>query len=235
MKKNILLTALILPTMMFYSVDSFGFLKGNRSYKNADGSRVDIKVVLMGNSGLTYTRAWRYDANGKQISDDRSPGGYIRYNYAQNGEIKSLWYSGYPTLNYDDDGNLISILDSKGNVSESYKYDANGKMLVYNKDGKLIGAYNDFWDRKASADGFYEGNLSLLDENGDYKEIVDGKVSNIYGKNGDLTKYDYDAGGNLIQVTKNGESIYERTHYTPPEAAAAMPDKNAKYSIKIDF
>ena len=221
--------------MIFYSTASFGFLKGKRSYKNADGSRLDVMVVPMGNSGLTYTRIWQYDASGKQINDDRSPGAYIRYNYAENGEIKSLWYSGYPTLNYDNSGNLISILDSKGNVSESYKYDANGKMLVYNKDGNLIGAYNDFWDRKASTDDFYEGNLSLLDENGDYKEIVNGMVSNIYNKNGDITKYEYDAGGNVISVSKNGDILYERRSYTPPEAAAAMPDKNAKYSIKIDF
>ena len=62
-----------------------------------------------------------------------------------------------------------------------------------------------------------------------------GNILGVYNKNGDITKYKYDAGGNVISSSKNGESIYERTHYTPPEAAAAMPDKNAKYSIKIDF
>lgn len=50
-----------------------------------------------------------------------------------------------------------------------------------------------------------------------------------------IGRYEYDGGGNLVAAYENGKALYERTHYTPPEAAAAMPDKNAKYSIKIDF
>ena len=198
----------------------------------------------------------------KSRGSGNGPDGYYFYEVDKDGKrLSTLTNNDFNFIGKDKDGNITSqyeyypsrityVLDEndkvvsklnrwQGDVVENYKYTDGGKMLVYKADGTFVGAYEDIVDYHTamhSTVGKYVGNLSLVSEDGNfYDKDEKGNILGVYNKNGDITKYKYDAGGNVISSSKNGESIYERTHYTPPEAAAAMPDKNAKYSIKIDF
>ena len=223
-----------------------------KTYKGVDGNYYKASVGDMGQGvkGPTHFAFNKLDEKGNIIPQGGNDFNYITYN--KDGEVldQYIWYSPRPTYVLNENGEVIGKKSCfTCDVVENYKYTDGGKMLVYRTDGTFVGAYNDILDyhlvSQHGSNGYspnYKGksdligNLSLVSEDGNFYDKDDnGNILGIYNKNGDITKYEYDAGGNLVSASKNGESIYERTHYTPPEAAAAMPDKNAKYSIKIDF
>lgn len=225
----------------------------SKIYQSADGKYYKGMISKSRGSGNGPDGFYFYevDKDGKRLSTlVNNDFNFIGKD--KDGNITSQ-YEYYPsriTYVLDENDRVVAKLNRwQGDVVENYKYTESGKLLVYKSDGTFVGAYEDIVDyhtvSQAGKDSYNPnnkgksnlvGDLSLVSEDGNfYDKDENGNILGIYNKNGDITKYEYDAGGNVISASKNGESIYERTHYTPPEAAAAMPDKDAKYSIKIDF
>ena len=246
---KILITTLILTITFspksWAEISSFSWNsdRTQTTYTNEDGSY--LKLMSYTNSSFDpnykyyhYFIGYQYDSNNNYLAWKINADFNARVYDAQGNVIgvtnrfANSMNSNYQTLNYKENGQLISRQDKDGNIMETYKYDNNGKLLVYNSEGKLTGAFDNFFNRLASTDPFYKENMSLLDENGSYQEKDNkGRVIGLYKENGDIITYRYDKGGNLIKAVENGVTIYQRRIYTPSEATAAVQNNKNKFSI----
>ena len=236
------------------------------NYKSMYDNNDDTKVFLY--SQWAYGGA-RYQI-AKCIKKDNcvASNGWPTLNITVNGELafggsnNTYWQ----TVDFDENGQLKALYDDRlyngGKLIETYKNAEDGQLLVYNPSGELIGAYNNWYDRKIVQSGYYDKASELQHlENGTYTaKDENNNVLEVYYQNGDYTKntYDkngnlifsgrynkndeiiqslsntYDAGGNLISAYENGVVTYRRRIYTPAEATAAV-QKGAKNKFSIIY
>lgn len=156
-------------------------------------------------------------------------GDYNAISYNKDGSVKSehFYNNNRVTYIYDENNNLVERRSCYTcETDRRFQYTDTGKILVYDNNGNLMSTFNDSIDLQMNNNN-YTGNLSLVSSDGNfYDKDNQGRTIGVYGQNGDVTKYKYDAGGNIISTYKNGQQTYAKTIYTPAEAAAATHDGN---------
>ena len=196
-------------------------------YENNDGSKAQLSYVL--NFGRLQ---YRID---KSVNNESVEGvGWRYFCITINGQFPS-WAAAnsYNLLDFNENGKLKARY-TYGNLVETYQYAKDGQMLVYNAQGELTGAYDNFYDRHLSEFNIYDkkAELNHVDENGNYTAKDGDKILGIYKADGGVMEYKYDKGGNLISIYDNGIATYQRKIYTPAEATAAVSGKN---TFKIQY
>ena len=178
-----------------------------------------------------------YNAEGKHVY-----GSNPDFNYALNGNPRSVGW-GRTVLNFDENGNFLGEMygrEQSGQDStavttpiNSAIYSKGGKILSYDAQGNLNGAYGDLVDYIAQRMQILRGgnyvNIDLRDSDGNYYEKDShGNITDAYFQNGTKSphmSYKYDAGGNIVEKFENGKAVYQRKRYTIPEADAATQGK----------
>ena len=199
------------------------YFDDTRTYQLSDGGRYVFHIENYQKNGITYNLySYRYDADGQLIKSNRED-----WDYALNGERVSTgaWRLKF---NFDENGNFLGETGyHEGGITSTAISTDSGKILTYDLQGKLQGAYTDLLDYMAQK--YISKNvlkLDLTDEDGNYYERDShGNITDIYHQDGTVEKgkysYVYDGAGNITAIYKDGISTYKRTSYTPAEAAAA--------------
>ena len=206
--------------------------RGGKLYDNDDGSQATIWTTI--NQGYIQYFVSKYDPIEQQTYDvDYAGSNWKFFGITINGEYPAGANQTSKRLDFDETGKLQARYNGQ-NLVETYKYTEDGQMLVYNPQGELIGAYNNFYDRHMSEFNKYDkaATLNHVDKNGNYTVKDGDKVLGIYKADGGVVEYKYDKGGNLISIYDNGVATYRRRIYTPAEATAAVSGKKNTFSIK---
>ena len=225
---------------------------GERNYQNDDGKNAGFAAHFGVNDELPWF--------GPTLTGHGVVGGWSYANITINGSAafeNSTGRTNLTTYDFDENGKLQAFYASANNggqLLESYRYAEDGQLLVYNPQGQLIGAYDNYGDRYIAKFPYYDKSAELkhLDTDGNYT-VKDGNnnVTGVYYQDGKMGKYKYnaggqllsantydaegnvvgsynytyDAGGNLVSAYKNGKAVYLRKRYTIPEADAATQGK----------
>ena len=244
MMRNFLLTTMLFCVLFNDSlantwypdvnVDNIPTVNETRKYNTEDGGYYKVKVNNTNYVGVFNVDWYKYDANGNMVASNRRD-----FNYALNGDPSYVGW-GRTVLNFDENGNFLGEMNGREQNQQgspavttpinSSSYTDSEKVLTYNKQGQLIGAFNDFFDYIA---GKYVGgsaNPNMIDSDGNYYERDSyGNVTDVYYQNGTRgphTTYKYDGVGNITEKYEDGKLIYAKKRYTPAEAAAAVHDGN---------
>lgn len=181
-----------------------------------------------------------YNPETKETTDHT---GWARTNMTVNGVYvpgsSATQSAYYQTFDFDENGRLQAVYASNwggntGQLLQTFKYTEDGQMLVYNPQGELIGAYNDWLDKMVDSTHVYQKDLNHLDEQGNYTSRDQKGNVVVYKANGGLNSYKYDAGGNLIAAYEDGKQTYARRSYTVEEAAKAVSGER-KNIFKIRY
>ena len=234
--------------------DAAGPKKFNeKTYYHEDGSYVVSRITTGRGTGQGPDGYIMhiYDKDGNRTSSiSNNDFSYIAYNSA--GEVIGEYNHHSARMVYvlDEDNNIVGLKSSwTGPIVETYQYTDQGKMLVYDADGQLKGAYNDLVDyhtaRQGNCGGWYRpscaglgeyagGELSLLSEDGKFYDYdSQGNLLAVYESDGSMSKYD--KGGNLIKQTdSSGKLLWARKIYTVQEAESVSKDGSVN-SVRIRY
>ncbi len=253
MKSKFLIILVVIQCLCGFSVMAGMHTIQAKNYYHEDGSYVSSSVTTTGRDdnaqrGPAAFYFAFFDAEGNRL-----PGGgvndfnYIAYNKA--GEVTSghNYYSPRITYVVDDDDRIVGLKSSwTGPMVETFRYTDSGKMLAYNMQGQLMGAYDDLLDYHFSRHGGHDGyfadstglgsyvsvSLNLIGTDGRFYDYdQQGNVLAVYESDGSMSKYD--KGGNLLRKTDhNGNIIWARRIYTVDEAEAASKSNHNSFRIR---
>ena len=205
-------------------LDYIPVIDETKTFTDADGNiytfRFRTKDGNRNGNNMFETSATK---NGERIH-------YKDWNYALNGSPHRIGW-GREILNFDENGNFLSNLGYSGTAASNNIVTTDfGKILDYDLQGNLKGAYNDILEYMAQRFIKNDGlSFDLRDSDGNfYEKDSHGNITDAYYQNGTKSphmNYTYDAGGNVIKAYQNGKEVYSRKRYTIPEADAATQGK----------
>ncbi|MDH4460967.1 MAG: RHS repeat-associated core domain-containing protein, partial [Flectobacillus sp.] len=193
------------------------------AFTDPEGNRLELKYDE--NSNLVQwtdlqgaVTHFEYDANGN-LTKEIDPLGNISQFTFENIYNKPLTYrnkkGALTTLTYDNKGNLTTIT-KPNNTTETYTYDADGKVLShkdannnttnyqYNTNGDLSSIQYPTGTVQLEYNGSCCNVGKITDPNGNTTEMTYdelNRVKTVKDKAGNTIAYDYDAVGNLIKET----------------------------------
>lgn len=223
-----------LQNKLTYIYDTAGRLSaitdrnGNSVTLQYDDSGALISVAGAGGKGLRFTSEngriktitdpagrtveYVYDASGNLLQVKSIGGGITKYEYNSKG-LRSITdengrkfivneYDEYGRviLQYDENGSMIEYYYDDANMENTYTVVSTGKSLKYKYNEKL------YIIKKTFDDGTYE----------EYTYDQYGNRDSIRDRNGNISRYTFDARGNLITITSPSPYNYT-TNYTYDE------------------
>ncbi|MCR5228151.1 MAG: DUF6531 domain-containing protein [Eubacterium sp.] len=162
------------------------------------------------------TTSYEYDAAGNQVATTYPNGLKVDFKYDALGHITeaSLVVDGKKAVTkneYDEVGNLISYIDEYGNKT-SYEYDSENNLIsVKNKNGVEIQSYQyDSMGRVTVEKTTSTEKVNTYDISGNLVKTVEKTI----GKDtqGNITEYQYDKMGRLLQITDPSGNITSQTY-----------------------
>lgn len=162
------------------------------------------------------TTSYEYDAAGNQVATTYPNGLKVDFKYDALGHITeaSLVVDGKKAVTkneYDEVGNLISYIDEYGNKT-SYEYDSENNLIsVKNKNDVEIQSYQyDSMGRVTVEKTTSTEKVNTYDISGNLVKTVEKTI----GKDtqGNITEYQYDKMGRLLQITDPSGNITSQTY-----------------------
>lgn len=191
-------------TFVAYSYDANGHLT---KIIYPDGETVEESVYDAAGNALSLTNTLKdvqtasYSAGSQLLSMMQSNGGEIQYTYYDNGLLKSQTDANgnTTTLVYDDAGRVSKVTDGAG-AATTFGYDRDGNLTsVENALGNSIKMkYNEY--RKVIRQTDANGNETIYD----YDKALN--CIRATDAEGGVTEFAYDAAGQIISMTKKGET-----------------------------
>lgn len=174
------------------------------NYSNPQDNVV-VKYNMLGqpisvDNSLT-TIYFTYDKGGRlKTQYDKSTGEVVTYQYDNAGRKISLRTNTRQTnYIYDKNNKLVEIKDSKLKISVKFEYDSSGNRVkqIYGNGNEIYTLYNDYNQKICTYEKSSDNKLIWLEA---YVYNNDGKISATINENCEVTKYFYDALGNLSKV-----------------------------------
>ena len=192
------------------------FLKNLYNAKNYIKQYVLTKEVYKSASGYQESTEYKYDSEGRLLSEDRGTDDMQYYSYDSNGNLESSTYYGsgsndyYRHYTYDSKGNLTCFEHSSedwGHYTYSYSYNSKGILTkIIDEDIDDYGYYDDEEGQENYPTIYY------------YKYNDDGLLSKIVAKKNGVVvgerTYKYDVEGLLLQmIYKRNDEVKEKNTY----------------------
>ena len=198
------------------AVTSFEYDAQNRLLKKTspDGSVVELTYTASAQrSTVTDSRgvtSYIYDTDGRLASLTQPGVGAIDYSYDAFGRLaQAQTINSTVDYTYDTHNRMASVTGPAGAIS--FTYDAAGNPVTieyptgvistisYNAQNRAVGIEH------VASDGTVLASF-------DYVRNAQGRVDQITENDGSTELYKYDAIGRLVSETRNGSSVYARTH-----------------------
>ncbi|MBD5466221.1 MAG: PKD domain-containing protein, partial [Lachnospiraceae bacterium] len=207
------------------------------SYKDTRGNTIRYGYDEFGNlTAITYPNGkqviYTYDKNGNIKTATDWEGRTTTYEYDKNSRLVKTTRPNdtVETRTYDEAGQLLTILDKKGNQtinSQEYSYDVSGNITAV-KSGQVGELQNSSDISDTSME--YDKTNRLIKYNG--KEVKYDKEGNmVYGPlNGAMTNFTYDCRNRLVQA---GNTKYE--YDAEDNRTAVIKNAGTKEEIRTEY